>query len=111
MHQLINNGISPNGIVLSPDEKSLYVAMYVLLCDAARQTFLLTLLQYRTRDNSVWRMPILPDGTTTKANRFCEWCRSHERLLNLWLTLYREVMSFGNSGPDGLTIDEEGVRL
>jgi sugar lactone lactonase YvrE len=29
LHQLISNGISPNGIVLSPDEKSLYVAMYV----------------------------------------------------------------------------------
>ncbi|GAA6019811.1 hypothetical protein JCM10207_003705 [Rhodosporidiobolus poonsookiae] len=68
LHQLISNGISPNGIVLSPDEKFLYVAM--------------------TRDNSVWRMPVLPDGTTTKANRF--------------------FVGFGNSGPDGLTIDEEG---
>lgn len=31
LHQLINNGISPNGIVLSPDEMFLYVAMFVLL--------------------------------------------------------------------------------
>ncbi|GAA6031814.1 hypothetical protein JCM8097_002004 [Rhodosporidiobolus ruineniae] len=68
LHQLINNGISPNGIVLSPDEKFLYVAM--------------------TRSNEVWRMPVLPDGTTTKANKF--------------------FIGFGNSGPDGLTIDEEG---
>ncbi|GAA5843232.1 hypothetical protein JCM11251_002255 [Rhodosporidiobolus azoricus] len=68
LHQLISNGISPNGIVLSPDEKFLYVAM--------------------TRDNSVWRMPVLPDGTTTKANKF--------------------FVGLGNSGPDGLTIDEEG---
>lgn len=66
--QLVDNGVSPNGIVLSPDEKWLYVAM--------------------TRSNSVWRMPIHPDGTTTKANLFFQ--------------------SFGNSGPDGLTIDAEG---
>lgn len=65
---LVNNGVSPNGIVLSPDEKWLYVAM--------------------TRSNSVWRMPIHADGTTTKANLFFQ--------------------SFGNSGPDGLTIDAEG---
>lgn len=65
---LINNGVSPNGIVLSPDEKWLYVAM--------------------TRSNSVWRMPVHADGTTTKANLFFQ--------------------SFGNSGPDGLTIDSEG---
>jgi len=66
--QLIDNGVSPNGIVLSPDEKWLYVAM--------------------TRSNSVWRMPLHSDGSTTKANLFFQ--------------------SFGNSGPDGLTIDSEG---
>ncbi|TKY84708.1 hypothetical protein EX895_005788 [Sporisorium graminicola] len=65
---LLDNGVSPNGIVLSPDEKWLYVAM--------------------TRSNAVWRMPVHPDGTTTKANLFFQ--------------------SFGNSGPDGLTIDAEG---
>lgn len=65
---LLDNGVSPNGIVLSPDEKWLYVAM--------------------TRSNAVWRMPVHPDGTTTKANLFFQ--------------------SFGNSGPDGLTIDSEG---
>lgn len=65
---LVSNGVSPNGIVLSPDEKWLYVAM--------------------TRSNSVWRMPVHADGTTTKANLFFQ--------------------SFGNSGPDGLTIDSEG---
>ncbi|SPO29096.1 uncharacterized protein UTRI_06045 [Ustilago trichophora] len=68
LDQLISNGASPNGIVLSPDEKWLYVAM--------------------TRSNAVWRMPVHPDGTTTKANLFFQ--------------------SFGNSGPDGLTIDSEG---
>ncbi|RSH87417.1 hypothetical protein EHS25_003327 [Saitozyma podzolica] len=47
---LITNGPSPNGLVLSPDEKFLYVAM--------------------TRDNSVWRCPLHPDGTTTKVVRF-----------------------------------------
>ncbi|GAA5852282.1 hypothetical protein JCM8547_006724 [Rhodosporidiobolus lusitaniae] len=68
LHQLINNGASPNGIVLSPDEKFLYVAM--------------------TRSNEVWRMPVLEDGSTVKVNKF--------------------FVGFGNSGPDGLTIDEEG---
>lgn len=37
LHQLINNGISPNGIVLSPDEKFLYVAMLILLTFTFRQ--------------------------------------------------------------------------
>jgi gluconolactonase len=41
---------SPNGIVLSPDEKFLFVAM--------------------TRGNCVWRMPLMPDGSVTKAGQF-----------------------------------------
>lgn len=65
---LIDNGISPNGLVLSPDEKVLYVAM--------------------TRQNSVWRLPLHSDGTTSKVGIFFQ--------------------SFGTAGPDGLAVDEEG---
>lgn len=65
---LVENGSSPNGLVLSKDEKFLYVAM--------------------TRANQVWRLPLYEDGTTTKVCVFFQ--------------------SFGNVGPDGLTLDEEG---
>lgn len=65
---LVSNGISPNGLVLSPDEKYLYVAM--------------------TRSNEVWRLPLHPDGSTSKGGVF--------------------FRSFGNAGPDGLAIDEQG---
>lgn len=65
---LVENGISPNGLVLSPDEKFLFVAM--------------------TRANSVWRLPLHADGTTSKAGVFFQ--------------------SFGTAGPDGLAMDEEG---
>jgi len=47
---LIANAPSPNGIVLSPDEQFLYVAM--------------------TRGNCVWRMPLFPDGSVGKAGQF-----------------------------------------
>lgn len=47
---LITNGPSPNGLVLSPDEKFLYVAM--------------------TRGNSVWRMPLFGDGSVGKVGQF-----------------------------------------
>ncbi len=47
---LVDNGISPNGLVLSLDEKFLFVAM--------------------TRANQVWRLPLHEDGTTTKAGVF-----------------------------------------
>ncbi|GME50556.1 Gluconolactonase precursor [Neofusicoccum parvum] len=65
---LVSNGVSPNGLVLSPDERFLYVAM--------------------TRANAVWRLPLNADGSTTKAGVFFQ--------------------SFGNAGPDGLAMDEEG---
>ncbi|KAK2052116.1 gluconolactonase [Colletotrichum caudatum] len=65
---LVENGVSPNGLVLSPDERFLFVAM--------------------TRSNQVWRLPLHPDGTTTKVGVFFQ--------------------SFGNAGPDGLAMDEEG---
>ncbi|KAF5264590.1 hypothetical protein FOXYS1_4619 [Fusarium oxysporum] len=65
---LLDNGPSPNGLVLSRDERFLYVAM--------------------TRANQVWRLPLHADGTTSKAGVFFQ--------------------SFGNAGPDGLALDEEG---
>lgn len=65
---LVENGVSPNGLVLSKDEKFLFVAM--------------------TRANQVWRLPLHADGTTSKVGVFFQ--------------------SFGNAGPDGLALDEEG---
>ncbi|KAH6957881.1 hypothetical protein BKA56DRAFT_501921 [Ilyonectria sp. MPI-CAGE-AT-0026] len=65
---LVDNGASPNGLVLSLDERFLYVAM--------------------TRANQVWRLPLHKDGTTSKVGVFFQ--------------------SFGNAGPDGLALDEEG---
>lgn len=68
---LISNGPSPNGLVLSPDEKTLFVAM--------------------TRDNSVWRAPLLADGSVSKVGRFCH--------------------IFGTSGPDGLAMTSDGCLV
>ncbi|KAB2573740.1 6-deoxy-6-sulfogluconolactonase [Lasiodiplodia theobromae] len=65
---LLHNGVSPNGLALTPDEHFLYVAM--------------------TRANAVWRLPLNADGSSTKAGVFFQ--------------------SFGNAGPDGLAVDEEG---
>lgn len=48
---LINNGISPNGLVLDPGESVLFIAM--------------------TRDNAVWRAPFMKDGSVSKVGRFC----------------------------------------
>ncbi len=48
---LIDTGISPNGLVLDPAEAVLFVAM--------------------TRDNAVWRMPFMKDGSVSKVGRFC----------------------------------------
>ncbi|MBV5293423.1 MAG: SMP-30/gluconolactonase/LRE family protein [Curvibacter lanceolatus] len=47
---LLSNVPSPNGIVLSPDERFLFVAA--------------------TRGNCVWRMPLLADGSVAKAGQF-----------------------------------------
>ncbi|WP_341850296.1 SMP-30/gluconolactonase/LRE family protein [Bradyrhizobium sp. WSM471] len=46
---LISNGPGPNGLVLSPDETVMYVAM--------------------TRDNCIWRVPLMRDGVG-KVGRF-----------------------------------------
>jgi gluconolactonase len=48
---LLDNGPSPNGLVLDASEKVLFVAM--------------------TRDNAVWRLPLTEDGATAKVGRFC----------------------------------------
>jgi gluconolactonase len=47
---LLSNAPSPNGLVLSVDERFLFVAM--------------------TRGNCVWRMPLFPDGSVGKAGQF-----------------------------------------
>jgi gluconolactonase len=65
---LIDTGISPNGLVLGCNEAVLFVAM--------------------TRDNAVWRMPFMKDGSVSKVGRFCSL--------------------FGPSGPDGMTMDQTG---
>ena len=65
---LIDTGISPNGLVLDPHEAVLFVAM--------------------TRDNAVWRMPFMKDGSVSKVGRFCS--------------------TFGPRGPDGMTMDKAG---
>jgi gluconolactonase len=41
-----------------------------------------------TRDNGVWRVPLMRDGGVAKVGRFC--------------------VLFGTSGPDGLAMDEAG---
>lgn len=68
---LLSNAPSPNGIVLSRDQRFLFVAM--------------------TRGNCVWRMPVLPDGSVSKAGQF--------------------FSSHGPSGPDGLALDPQGQLI
>lgn len=59
---------SPNGLVLTGDEKHLILAA--------------------TRANQIWRMPLHPDGSTTKVSLFLQ-------------------LQGGLTGPDGLAIDAE----
>tara|TARA_B100000085_G_C18493121_1_gene492117 strand:+ start:100 stop:1029 length:930 start_codon:yes stop_codon:yes gene_type:complete len=66
---LVDNCPSPNGLVLNPEETVLYVGM--------------------TRGNAVWRLPILPDGSTSKVGIFTQ-------------------LVGGVSGADGLAMDVEG---
>ena len=66
---LVDNCPSPNGLVLNPEETVLYVGM--------------------TRGNAVWRLPILPDGSTSKVGIFTQ-------------------LAGGLSGADGLAMDVEG---
>jgi len=71
LDMLISNAPSPNGLVLSPDERILFVAM--------------------TRDNAIWRLPLLPDGSVSKVGRFFS--------MN------------GPAGPDGLAMNVEGQLI
>ena len=66
---LIDTCPSPNGLVLNPEETVLYVGM--------------------TRGNAVWRLPILPDGSTSKVGVFTQ-------------------LAGGVSGADGLAMDVDG---
>ncbi len=66
---LVDNCPSPNGLALNPEETVLYVGM--------------------TRGNAVWRLPILPDGSTSKVGIFTQ-------------------LVGGVSGADGLAMDVEG---
>ena len=50
LDRLIDNAPSPNGLVMTPDESALLVAM--------------------TRGNAVWRVPIFADGGTSKVSVF-----------------------------------------
>jgi len=68
---LLSNGPSPNGLALSRDEDVLFVAM--------------------TRDNAVWRLPLLEDGSTAKVGRFATF--------------------HGTSGPDGMAMDPSSGLL
>lgn len=68
---LLSNGPSPNGLVLSADENVLFIAM--------------------TRDNSVWRVPLLQDGGVSKVGKFASF--------------------HGTSGPDGMAADQLGNIL
>jgi gluconolactonase len=65
---LLDNVPSPNGIALDPDETMLYVAV--------------------TRANSVWRVPLMPDGGVAKVGNF--------------------IQLSGGGGPDGLAVDRDG---
>lgn len=66
---LLDTGPSPNGLVLNLEETQLLVAM--------------------TRDNAVWRLPIMADGSVSKVGRFIQ-------------------LSGGLSGPDGMALDADG---
>ena len=60
---------SPNGLVFNPSERILYLAV--------------------TRDNAVWRLPMLADGGVSRVGVFIQ-------------------LSGGLAGPDGMAMDEEG---
>ena len=65
---LLDNIPSPNGLVLNCQQTELYLGV--------------------TRDNAIWRIPLLPDGGVSKVGRF--------------------IQMSGGHGPDGLAIDSAG---
>lgn len=68
LERVLSNIPSPNGLAFSPDRSRLFVAV--------------------TRTNTIWRLPFLRDGGTSKVGVF----------LNL----------SGGGGPDGLSVDADG---
>lgn len=66
---VLSNIPSPNGLVMNAAENQLYVAV--------------------TRANAIWRLPLMPDNTTSKVGLFIQ-------------------LSGGLAGPDGLALDEAG---
>lgn len=66
---MLDTGPSPNGLVMDLAEERMLVAM--------------------TRDNAVWRLPIMPDGQVSKVGRFIQ-------------------LSGGHAGPDGMALDTAG---
>ena len=68
LERLLDNVPSPNGLVLTPNEDILYLAV--------------------TRNNAVWRVPLLPDGGIGRVGIF--------------------IQLSGGMGPDGMAIDAEG---
>jgi gluconolactonase len=65
---LLDNVPSPNGLVLTPNKEVLYLAV--------------------TRNNAVWRVPLLPDGNLGRVGIF--------------------IQMSGGMGPDGMAMDAEG---
>jgi gluconolactonase len=65
---ILDNVPSPNGLVLNADENVLFLAV--------------------TRDNALWRVPLMADGTASKVGVF--------------------VQMSGGAGPDGMAIDQQG---
>jgi gluconolactonase len=66
---LVLQGIpSPNGLVMNLDETAVYLAV--------------------TRDNAIWRVPLMDDGTATKVGAY--------------------IRLSGGGGPDGIALDEQG---
>ncbi len=65
---ILDNVPSPNGLVLNAAENIVFLAV--------------------TRDNAIWRVPLMQDGTASKVGVF--------------------IQMSGGAGPDGLALDEQG---
>jgi gluconolactonase len=66
---IVLSGIpSPNGLVMNLDETAVYLAV--------------------TRDNAIWRVPLMADGTATKVGVY--------------------IQMSGGGGPDGIALDAQG---
>jgi gluconolactonase len=72
LRKLVNNAPSPNGITMTTVEKHVYVGV--------------------TRSNSVWRLPVMADGSVSKTGVAIQ-------------------LSGGVGGPDGIEMDSENGLL